>query len=84
MQEISYKVVYKKNSLKKFLEAASKSCMKKNKYYMNAPELVGSEVSNISQTRNSLESLPSQNSRGKSNKTKKGMSEACTKSKLRK
>ena len=48
MEEISYKVVYKKNSLKKFLEAASKTCMKKNKYYMNAPELVGSEVSNIS------------------------------------
>ena len=48
MEEISYKVIYKKNSLKKFLETASKTCMKKNKYYMNAPELVGSEVSNIS------------------------------------
>ena len=84
MEEISYKVVYKKNSLKKFLEAASKTCMKKNKYYMNAPELVGSEVSNISQTRNSIESLPSVTSRGRSNKNKKGMSEARTKSKLRK
>ena len=85
MEEISYKVVYKKNSLKKFLEAASKTCMKRNKYYMNVIDNVGSEAaSNVSQTRNSIESLPSVTSRGRSNKNKKGMSEARTKSKLRK
>ena len=83
MEEVSYKVSYKKNSLRKFLEAASKGCIKRNKYYLNVIEGVGSDASNISQTRNSIESLPSVGSRGRSHKLKKGMSDARTKSKLR-
>lgn len=82
MEEINYKVAYKKRSLKIFLEQASRNCRAKNKYFMNAGD--EADMSNISQTRNSVESIPSVNSRGKSSKTvKKGMNDARTKKKLR-
>ena len=56
MEEVNYKVTYKRNSLKVFLEQASKNCRSRNKYFMN---LETEDASNISQVRNSLESLPS-------------------------
>lgn len=36
MQEINYKINYKKKSLKAYLEAASKNTRARNKYHMNA------------------------------------------------
>ena len=38
MDEINYQVGYRKNSLKKILEAASFNCRERNKYYMNSVE----------------------------------------------
>ena len=66
MEEVNYKVTYKRNSLKVFLEQASKNCRSRNKYFMN---LETEDASNISQVRNSLESLPSAGSRVRSQKT---------------
>lgn len=64
MEEVNYKVTYKRNSLKVFLEQASKNCRARNKYFMNLDTEEAS--SNISQVRNSLESLASGGSRGRS------------------
>lgn len=47
MEEINYKVKYKKNSLKRMLEQASRHCIKRNKYNLNMVDIT-SEASNVS------------------------------------
>ena len=38
MEEVNYNINYKKLSLQKFLEKASRNCRKRYKYYMNSKE----------------------------------------------
>lgn len=43
MDDINYEIVYKKTSLQKYLQQASKKCRAKFKYYMNVQEEEDSE-----------------------------------------